>query len=184
MAEMENAKSKLTINDMTAIGWTVNAPRYDSTKIDDGWHRFNLKEGNVTAMVEMLVLNDSSIVIHGGALTANETWAADKVHVVRNWVRIPEGKTLTIQTGAIVKFCENTGIQVDGTIVANKAVFTSIADDSTGGDTDMNGETADIGYGLYDITGNGTKSLTNCDIRCAASLPVNTTWTAGCIVHD
>ncbi|MBR5024534.1 MAG: hypothetical protein IKX48_05665, partial [Victivallales bacterium] len=62
MAEMENAKSKLTINDMTAIGWTVNAPRYDSTKIDDGWHRFNLKEGNVTAMVEMLVLNDSSIV--------------------------------------------------------------------------------------------------------------------------
>ena len=183
VAENANGNAKLTVDRFAADGWSVGNPQFDSRKEEDGWHGFVLNEGTKKAEANLLILNDDHVVIHGGALTANETWAAGKVHVVRNWVRIPEGRTLTVATNAVVKFCENTGIQVDGTIKANKAVFTSIADDTAGGDTDMNGETVDVGYGLYDIMGNGTKTLTDCDIRCAASLPVDTTWTAGRVIH-
>ncbi|MCR4574717.1 MAG: hypothetical protein K5787_13240, partial [Lentisphaeria bacterium] len=165
VAENANVNAKLTVDGFAANGWTVGNPQFDSRKEEDGWHGFVLNEGAKKAEANLLILNDDQVVIHGGALTANETWAAGKVHVVRNWVRIPQGRTLMVAADAVVKFCENTGIQVDGTIKANKAVFTSIADDTVGGDTDMNGETADIGYGLYDITGNGTKTLTDCDIR-------------------
>ena len=178
VAENENKNARLSIDGDIPDGWSVADPEYDSTVKRDGWHAFSLNEGKTAAEANLLVLNDDDVEIHGGALTSNETWAAGKIHVVRNWVRIPDGKTLTIKENAVVKFCENTGLQVDGTIKANNAVFTSIADDTAGGDTDMNGETADVGYGLYDITGIGVKTLTNCDIRCAASLPVNTTWDA------
>ena len=184
VAENENANARLTVDGSSAQGWTVEDPEYDSTQLrKDGWHEFALNEGVKTAMANLLVLNDDEIEIHGGVLADDEIWEEGKIHVIRNWVRIPQGKTLTVEANAIVKFCENTGIQVDGAIEANQVVFTSIADDTAGGDTDMNGETADIGYGLYDITGSGTKTLTNCDIRCAASLPVNTTWTAGDVIH-
>ena len=183
VAENANDTAKLMVNGFAADGWTVGNPQFDSRKEEDGWHGFVLNEGTKNVATNLLILNDDCVVIHGGVLTANETWAADKIHVVRNWVRIPEGRTLTVATDAVVKFCENTGIQVDGTIKANHAIFTSIADDMAGGDTDMNGETADVGYGLYDITGNGTKILTDCNIRFAARLPGNTTWKAGDVIH-
>ncbi|MBP5673163.1 MAG: PKD domain-containing protein, partial [Victivallales bacterium] len=184
VAENANVNAKLTVDGFAANGWTVGNPQFDSRKEEDGWHGFVLNEGAKKAEANLLILNDDQVVIHGGALTANETWAAGKVHVVRNWVRIPQGVTLTVEADAVVKFCENTGIQVDGTIITKKgSIFTSIADDAAGNhDTDM--EDAEIGYGLYDITGDGDKSsLSNCDIRCAASLPVNTTWMSGQVVH-
>ncbi len=183
VVENENANVQLAVDGLVADGWTANAPRYDSTKLKNGWHRFVLNEGETVSEAELLILNDNGIEMHGGVLTADETWTADKVHVIRHWVRIQEGMTLTVKTGAVVKFCEGTGLQIDGAIVADKAVFTTIADDTDGGDTDMNGETAGIGYGLYDITGKGMKTLTDCDIRCSSSLLIDTTWKSGDIVH-
>ncbi|MCR4573818.1 MAG: PKD domain-containing protein [Lentisphaeria bacterium] len=186
VAENENKNARLSIDNRPAEGWTVAKPEYDSTQLTrDGWYAFSLNEGAETATAKLLALNDEEIEIHGGALkNGDETWEKGKIHIVRNWVRIPQGVTLTVKADAVVKFCENTGIQVDGTIITEKgSIFTSIADDAAGDhDTDM--ETAEIGYGLYDITGDGDKSsLSDCDIRCAASLPVNTTWASGQVVH-
>ncbi|MBR4902758.1 MAG: hypothetical protein IKZ46_17595, partial [Victivallales bacterium] len=185
VATDDDANARLFIDGNMTNGWTIGNPQFDSTAIrKDGWHRFALNEETNTAMTELFVLNDDGIVIHGGVLEANETWTTGKVHVIRHWVRVPEGVTLTVEANAIVKFCEDTGLLIDGAIVANKAVFTSISDDTVGGDTEQNGSDGVLGYGLYDITGDGDMNgLANCDLRYSSVLPVNTTWKSGDIIH-
>lgn len=61
-------------------------------------------------------------------------------------VTVPNGVTLTIEPGAIVKFGQHLGItiQAGGQFVAQGTVaepiqFTSLADDSAGGDTNRDG---------------------------------------------
>ena len=53
---------------------------------------------------------------HMGTLEADEVWGADKVHVVSQQVYVPAGRRLSIADGATVRFLENTGFRVDGTV--------------------------------------------------------------------
>ena len=146
-----------------AAGWTVANPLFDSSTLGDGAHSFALYEGGKEIQAKMVVLNADDVVIHGGVLAASETWAAGKTHVVRDWVRIPEGMTLTIANGAIVKFGEETGIRHDGTLSATNVIFTTINDDNVGAIT-SNGN-AEPEYGLYAFTGDGTATLKSCVMR-------------------
>lgn len=82
-----------------------------------------------------------------GALSQDETWQAGTVFVIDGTVTVPDGKTLTVAAGAIVKsHYTGANIQVDtggslrieGT-EGDPAVFTSYSDDSYGGDTNSNG---------------------------------------------
>lgn len=83
-------------------------------------------------------------------------------------VHVAQGSTLTIQPGTIVKFDFGKKMTVDGTLTADGSaaqsiVFTSVRDDSAGGDTDLTGPssgghgdwkaihfTASAGAGLLD----------------------------------
>ena len=160
-AESEAATAILKVDDASASGWNMSELQYDTTKLEDGWHDFALTEGDSTAEASLLVLNGSNVVIHEGVLSANETWAADAVHIVRHWVRVPEGITLTIASQAVVKFCEDTGIQVDGALNAADTIFTYIYDDVVGGDTDMNGVSYMLTYRSYEIIGDGAIDVTS-----------------------
>ena len=53
---------------------------------------------------------------------------------------VAPGITLTIEPGAIVKFCEGTGLYGEdytSLVYANSVIFSHIADDQTGGDTNL-----------------------------------------------
>ncbi|WP_298482113.1 right-handed parallel beta-helix repeat-containing protein [uncultured Chloroflexus sp.] len=75
-------------------------------------------------------------------ITTDTTWVTGNVYVVNNCVLIVQaGATLTIQPGVVVKFGPTSdGLRVDGRLIAQGTaaqpiIFTSLADDSAGGDT-------------------------------------------------
>jgi Peptidase family M23 len=80
--------------------------------------------------------------IVGGSINADQTWPeVNMPYIIQGSVTVPAGKTLTINPGAIVKFDgPNAFITVAGTLkaqgtLANKIYFTSLKDDSVGGDS-------------------------------------------------
>ncbi len=65
-----------------------------------------------------------------GVLSSNTTWTNDKTYVVTGNILVPNGVTLTIEPGTVVKFDGFYNIQVEGQLIAagtesNMIVFTS-----------------------------------------------------------
>ena len=83
----------------------------------------------------------------GGTIASNTTWSkANSPYVVTTSVYVADGVVLTIEPGVLVKFAQNTGLYVQGNgqLVAvgtagEVIVFTSLRDDSQGGDTNGDG---------------------------------------------
>ena len=133
VAEIASDSATLTINDEKADGWSTYEPNYDSTKTSDGWYAFKLTENGTEFTKPILVLN--GVALHEGVLESDETWDDSIVHVVRDVVRVPSGKTLTVADGAVVKFCDDADIMVDkgGALTLGSSVLTHIADNKHGG---------------------------------------------------
>ena len=109
---------------------------WDTSLLADGWHR--VSRGGAESD-ELMVLNNPEIEIEEGRIELNEVWTAEKTHLVRNTIYIPIWRRLKIEAGAVVKFCEGTGIKIeDGgalEIVGEEGkdvIFTSADDDSVG----------------------------------------------------
>jgi hypothetical protein len=123
---------------------------------------YHLIDGVGTVTIDDISLikepEDLPVVHVTGELEENETWTKGSVYVLDgNNVDVPEGVTLTIDAGAIVKFSSGairtTGgtLNVEGT-ASEKVTLTSLQDDSAGGDSNSNG--ASIG-----ASGNYTDAL-------------------------
>jgi len=101
-------------------------------------------------------------------IISNTTWTAENVYVVLGQVTINTGVTLTVEPGTVIKFKENTydgKLTVNGTLLAqgtvtNSIVFTSLHDDSYGGDTNVNGGATWPQAGDWDglVFGNGSNN--------------------------
>lgn len=152
----------------TAAGWSASSPTWDSTAVSDGIHTLELSNGD-SATASVLVINRSDVVIHDGTLEGDEVWAAGVVHVVRNSVRIPAGKRLVIANGAVVKFCQGTGILNEGTLSAISATLTAFEDDTVKGDTNQDGNASTPAADSYAIRNNGTLTAIGCTLRYATS---------------
>ncbi len=132
---------------------------------------------NMTHRAQFLIVDPSQTVLHGGILTSNEVWKADKVHVVWRDVTVPETWTITFEPGAIVKFMPGTGIYVEGSsraVYADGVIFTHIDDDTVGGDTLYDGETAIPEMNAYALDGNWNISDA-CEMRYFVQPPLKGT---------
>ncbi|MDD5251261.1 MAG: hypothetical protein PHT12_01335, partial [Patescibacteria group bacterium] len=82
-----------------------------------------------------------------GTITADTTWSAENgPYVVSGIVVVPAGVTLTVEQGTIIKMMSGGyhGLNVSGTLDVNgtpeaPVYFTSLKDDSAGGDTNGDG---------------------------------------------
>ena len=102
------------------------------------------------------IMDKESVIWHGGTLTQNEVWTSNKVHVVYATVYVPTTYTLFIEPGTIVKFMRGTGIELLGeaAFFADAIVFTTIDDDTIGGDTLNDGYTGKPPVDCYFLVGN------------------------------
>ncbi len=83
---------------------------------------------------------------YGGTLEADQLWIGNRVYLVTNDIVVPNGMVLNILEGAVIKFASNKRIivQAGGNVFVNgsyekQVVFTSIKDDSVGGDSNGDG---------------------------------------------
>ena len=89
-----------------------------------------------------------------GTITENTTWTLAESPYIANSVTVAEGATLTVEAGAVVKLDRRT-LFVQGTLdvagtAAQPVVFTSIRDDSVGGDTNGDGDASVPGPGNWE----------------------------------
>lgn len=107
-------------------------------------------------IVMTLVFNAQSLGAHSsqlssatttveGLITSDTNWTeANSPYIVTGNVLVSEGVTLTVEPGVVVKFDTAKGMQVDGMLVARgtknkQIVFTSLRDDTVGGDSNGDG---------------------------------------------
>ena len=106
---------------------------WDTTTLGDGWT--TVESGGTPERV--LVLNGPAV--EGGRLAEDAAWGADRVHVVRHDVVVGPGKTLALAAGTTVKFAGGAKLVVEegGSVAAEGAQLADFADDTVGGDTNM-----------------------------------------------
>ena len=127
----------------------------------------------------------------GGSIAQDTTWSADCVYVVENDVTVEPSITLTVQPGTVVKFIgdgpgstscgdmrNQRNLFVKGTLDANgtssdPVYFTSLRDDTVGGDTNDDGVDSVPAAGNWGriefFSGSNSSSLTNAVVRYAGS---------------
>lgn len=123
---------------------------WDTHQVPDG--RYRLKavfyDSAGTSSGELLreVVINNAVVWHGAELTKSETWSKDFVHLVESVVMIQPGVTLVVEAGVTVKFTRGATIRLDHDATLEAAgspslpiIFTSIADDTAGGDVNLDG---------------------------------------------
>ena len=180
--------ARVAIDGAVAAEGAAGTCLWDTAAGSDGEHAlslfwFDAIGGQLTSVVARLwVMNDAPL--HAGRLASNETWQAGKVHIVNGMLHIPTGITLTIDPGAIVKFCNGAGLEVEtgGILLASDVIFTHIADDTAGGDSNLDGSRSLPEYDQYTISGYGTINLdAACELRytaqrVAGTLTASTEW--------
>lgn len=113
----------------------ASVTEWDTTALADGWTE--VESGGVSARV--LVLNAPAV--EGGRLAEDAVWDAGRVHVLRHDVVVGSGRKLEVGAGTVVKIASGAKIVVEdgGTIVADGALLADLADDTVGGDTNLDG---------------------------------------------
>ena len=121
--------------------------------------------------------NYQGVQIRGGSIGSSvlwKNWSNNAPYAVTGFVTVDAGLTLTIEPATTVKL-SGVALHVYGTLTANsttgRITFTSLADDSIGGDTNGNGAAtlpaAGNWRGIYLSPTSGSSTLVNCTINYA-----------------
>ncbi len=172
---------------VTGCSFTGNATAmYCSAQALSNFAADNTFTGNTSNMV----------YIYSSEVQSASNWRLMQGHPVIGIygnVGVPEGKSLSIEAGNVVKL-RNSSIYAAGTVTAGsssggKTYITSFRDDSVGGDTDVDsGASAPAGAdwdSLFFVgAGASASSFTNCEIRYGGSGRYMPAWYYGYINHD
>ncbi|MCK4873392.1 MAG: carboxypeptidase regulatory-like domain-containing protein [Phycisphaerales bacterium] len=120
----------------------------DTTAYADGVYELRAVlrdgDGDVVAETSRSITINNTAQWHSGTIDEDATWTAQVVHIVEGTAAIADGVTITIEPGAVIKFTNGAQISIgDGaSLIAhgeltNPIIFTAIADDSAGGDTNL-----------------------------------------------
>ncbi len=127
-----------------SVGGDSNQDGSESRPVPGSW-RLQVGAGAALPASESMRLRYHSQT-YGGMLVGDETWTGDSLREIGDDVVVPSGVTLRIEAGALVKFASGRGIDVraGGNLlvagsVAQPAVFTSLRDDTWGGDSSDDG---------------------------------------------
>jgi hypothetical protein len=93
--------------------------------------------------------------------------SADLPYIIESTIYIPEGKTLNIGPGVVIKLNNSGQVSTTGTLKvqgqeSNKVIFTALADDEYGGDTNNNGSDSQPAPGHWhsiSFSGTDTNSI-------------------------
>ena len=115
--------------------------------------------------------DDPNIICVEGTLSADTIWTAENVYVLDNYLTVASGTTLTIEAGTIIK-TRHDGMIIEGTLNTNgtaaaPVIFTSLRDDSVGGDTEDNGDSSPLvrDWDSLQFLAGSTGNLTHTEIR-------------------
>ncbi|MEW6541136.1 MAG: immunoglobulin-like domain-containing protein, partial [Bacillota bacterium] len=116
---------------------------------------------------------DGPLHVEGGTINANVSWDNNRVYFLRGNITVAAGRTLTVTAGRVVKFAQNTGLHVNGILLARGTAaapiyFTDYRDDAAGGDTNGDGSTTVPAAGWWigiEIRNNGAATLDHTVIR-------------------
>ncbi|MEZ0612127.1 IPT/TIG domain-containing protein [Fibrella sp. WM1] len=77
--------------------------------------------GQTVASTQTFAIGTRSVIEKTGNISANETWTADNVYLIRGFTYVKAGATLTIQPGTVIKggdaTLDPTGQQKGGTLI-------------------------------------------------------------------
>lgn len=177
---------------------------WDTNAVPDGIYelRATFENGDravtIGEAVQTIAVNNTAIW-HGGEIGGDEIWDAGAVHIVESDVRVPAGATLTVGAGAVVKFLDGTRLSIADTGVldaigtdADPIVFTSLFDDTAGGDTNLDGDDSHPLPGQwrgFDVAAGGTLDLNEyVDVRYSwlehhGVISADATWSAMYLHH-
>ena len=76
-------------------------------------------DGSLNTIEQPFTIIVTNMVKLSGMITADRTLTADHEYLVSDNVAIPQGVTLTIEPGTVLRFNDNTGISNSGTLIAD-----------------------------------------------------------------
>lgn len=138
---------------------------WDTTRVADGYYQLRAlvrdEDGRIIAEGRKAVGINNSVLWQAGVMGVSETWVAGQVHAVKGDLIIPAGITLRVEPGTIVKFLPGSRFVIrDGgnlTIPGSggaPVVWTAFADDTVGGDSNLDGNASTPAAGTWRLQRN------------------------------